>query len=234
MRNPFRTEREAYATVIVVGAGSVAVALAGYLGDAWAALAVFVALAMGGAVASYALARGSAPELERLGANELRPGHSVDTRIRVLVLANETLVGRALHDEIQHRTRDRDGEVLVVAPVLASRLRHWTSDTDQAMQEAEQRLDRSLAELKAAGIEASGRLSDGEPLQALEDALRAFAADEVIISTHPPDRSHWLESNLVPAARARFPVPITHVVVDLEHERARIQERTDDRVPLET
>ena len=60
------------------------------------------------------------------------------------------------------------------------------------------------------------RSGDGDPLQAIEDALRTFGADEIVISTHPEGRSHWLERNVVGAARDRFDVPITHVVVDLD------------------
>ena len=54
----------------------------------------------------------------------------------------------------------------------------------------------------------------------MEDALRLFGADEIIISTHPEGRSHWLEKGIVDAARERFAVPITHVVVDLEAEQS--------------
>ena len=64
----------------------------------------------------------------------------------------------------------------------------------------------------------------------MEDALRTFGADEIIISTHPEGRSHWLERGIVEAARERFAVPITHVVVDLEAEREEVQEpRTETR-----
>ena len=69
---------------------------------------------------------------------------------------------------------------------------------------------------------AEGEVGDAYPLTAIEDALRIFGADEVIISTHPEGRSQWLERGVVRAARERFDVPITHVVVDLlaEHEEA--------------
>ena len=77
----------------------------------------------------------------------------------------------------------------------------------------------SLAAMRKAGIQASGEVGDSDPLQAIEDALRTFAPDELIISTHPPERSHWLERGVVTGARERFAVPITHVVVDLEAER---------------
>ena len=59
-------------------------------------------------------------------------------------------------------------------------------------------------------------MGDADPLQAIEDALRTFGADEIIISTHPEGRSNWLERGVVDSARERFAVPITHVVVDLE------------------
>ena len=54
----------------------------------------------------------------------------------------------------------------------------------------------------------------------MEDELRTFGADEIIISTHPEGRSNWLERGVVEHARERFTVPITHVVVDLDRERA--------------
>jgi hypothetical protein len=77
--------------------------------------------------------------------------------------------------------------------------------------------------LKEAGVDARGEIGDGEPLQAIEDALRTFGADEIIISTHPEGRSNWLEKGVVTGARERFAVPITHVVVDLERESEEVR-----------
>ena len=57
-------------------------------------------------------------------------------------------------------------------------------------------------------------------MRAIEDALFEFHADEIVISTHPPDRSNWLEKKTVEQAREKFQVPITHVVVDLDREHA--------------
>ena len=61
--------------------------------------------------------------------------------------------------------------------------------------------------MRAAGIDASGEIGDGDPLQAIEDALRTFAPDELVISTHPEGRSHWLERDVVSGARERFALP---------------------------
>jgi nucleotide-binding universal stress UspA family protein len=113
--------------------------------------------------------------------------------------------------------------VLVVTPALNSPLKHWVSDEDGARAAAQERLDASLAKLAEAGVQARGEVGDGDPLQAMEDALRTFGADEIIISTHPEGRSNWLERGVVQKARERFAVPITHVVVDLERESEEVR-----------
>jgi nucleotide-binding universal stress UspA family protein len=139
------------------------------------------------------------------------------------VIANETVGGATLRDEIHKRSEGVAEHVLVVSPALNSPLRHWVSDEDSARAEARKRLDESVARLREAGIRADGEVGDAEPLQAIEDALRTFGADEIIISTHPEGRSHWLERGIVSGARERFAVPITHVVVDLEREREEVR-----------
>jgi nucleotide-binding universal stress UspA family protein len=106
---------------------------------------------------------------------------------------------------------------------LNSPLKHWVSDEDGARAAAQERLETSLAQLAAAGVAARGEVGDGDPIQAMEDALRTFGADEIIISTHPPGRSNWLERGVVERARERFAVPITHIVVDLEAEREDVR-----------
>jgi hypothetical protein len=136
------------------------------------------------------------------------------------VIANETVGGYTLRSAILEKSRDVREEVLVVTPALNSPLRHWVSDEDGARAAAQRRLDESLAQLAEAGVQARGEVGDGDPLQAMEDALRTFGADEIIISTHPEGRSNWLERGIVAKAHERFAVPITHVVVDLERERS--------------
>ncbi len=134
---------------------------------------------------------------------------------RILAVANETVEGALLHDAIRLRAGGVPAaEVLVIAPALNSRPRHWLSDDDAARRRAEARLARCLGRLADAGIEASGWVGDANPLTAIDDGLRAFPADEIIIATHPQGRSHWLARNLVERARRRFSQPVMHVVVD--------------------
>jgi GABA permease len=209
VRNPLRTEAEAFSFVLVVGVLFLAVALAAVFGGAAVALVVFGALALGLAAGIYLR---SEPKVREPAVWERRRD---DERRRILVVANETVAGTELRYEVVRRAAG-DAEVLVVTPALNSRLRHWTSDEDRAREEAQARLEASLRALRDAGVDARGQVGDDDPLQAMEDALRGFPADEIVLSTHPPGRSNWLERGLVENARERFPYPITHVVVDLE------------------
>jgi hypothetical protein len=154
-----------------------------------------------------------------------------EARRRILVVANETVASSSVSEEVRYRAGGAGVEVMVIAPALtSSRLGHWlSSDLDRAREDAAARLEASVAALRAGGFDARGELGDSDPLQALDDALRLFQPDEVIISTHPPSRSGWLERRVVKRARERYNVPITHVVVDLEHEESRAEE--DAREP---
>ena len=143
---------------------------------------------------------------------------------RILVVANETCAGRALLEELRGRVGP-ESDVLVVAPALNSRLRHVFADTDGAYAAAEERLAESVEALRAVGIGADGAVGDSDPVQAIEDALAEFEATEIVISTHPPERSNWLEKRVVERASERFVVPIAHVVVDLVAERGEAQDR---------
>jgi hypothetical protein len=210
MINPLRSEAEAFRFLIasIVYFGAIVIASEG--GGTWVGLGVFVVLTAG-AVGWWAHARRE----ERPPRTTPRP-HAAGER-RILVIANETVGGNTLRSTILEKSLDVR-EVLVVTPALNSPLRHWVSDEDEARAAAKERLDISLAKLAEAGVQARGEVGDSDPLQAIEDALRTFGADEIIISTHPEGRSNWLERGVVGKARERFAVPITHVVVDLERE----------------
>jgi hypothetical protein len=215
MRNPFRSEAEAYRFVLGTVVYFAAIVIATAVGGRWWGISAFVVLSL--AVLGWFFHR-ETRERPPAAAPSHRGGP--DER-RILVVANETVAGTALRDEIRQAAEGAASSVLVVCPALNTPLRHWASDEDEARADAQERLDRSLGELNRAGISARGEIGDPDPLQAIEDALRTFGADVVIISTHPEGRSNWLERGVVSGARERFAVPITHVVVDLEAE-ARI------------
>jgi membrane protein implicated in regulation of membrane protease activity len=216
MINPLRSEAEAFRFLIGSIAYFGAIVIASVAGGKWVGMGVFIALSV---VLLGWWAR--AARYERPPKTAPRP-HAAGER-RILVIANETVGGNTLRSAILDRSRDVREEVLVVTPALNSPLRHWVSDDDGARAAAQQRLEKSISQLAEAGVEARGEIGDGDPLQAIEDALRTFGADEIIISTHPEGRSNWLEREVVENARERFTVPIKHVVVDLEAEREEIR-----------
>lgn len=128
----------------------------------------------------------------------------------VLLIANRTCPCPAVLDEVLARA-GADGDVLVVAPALNSRLKHYTSDTDAAVAAAAQRLDEALAHLAEAGVRARGSVGDADPLQAITDALADFPAEQIVIGTFPRGRSHWLEKDLLERAGEATGLPIAHV-----------------------
>jgi len=213
MINPLRSEEDAFRFTVVVAILVAPVALTAIVFSSEAGLAVAGGLLFGIAFTLFVLRRDEAPE--RASVQQPRRGE----QHRILVVANETLSGAALRDEIESRAGGEDTEVFVVCPALNTKLKTWTSDDDAARAQAHSRLQGMLDALDRDGFKATGDIGDGDPVQALEDSLRVFGADEVIVSTHPPGRSHWLERDVVEKARERFDVPITHVVVDLERER---------------
>jgi hypothetical protein len=212
--NPLRSEQEAFQLLIASILFFAAIVIAYVAGGVWAGLAVFIVLSAV-AVGWFVRRNRHLETKAQVGSKET----PADVH-HVLVVANETVAGRALHDAVRQATDGRPSRVLVVSPALNSPLRHYVSDEDGARQVARQRLDRSLHALGDAGIDARGEVGDADPLQAIEDSLRTFGADEIIISTHPEGRSNWLEKGVVSGAQKRFTVPITHVVVDLDAESA--------------
>lgn len=212
MHNPLRSEADAFRWVVVIGAGAASVVALTLLtrpavGTVWAGLLVGFGVGV-----AYRSSRGS------LG-RSVAAGRSRDGRRRLLVVANQTVGGRPLLEEIRNRCRGQDCEILVLSPALAaSRAAHWASDVDEAIEAARERLDLSLAAIGDLGLAVNGEIGDSDPILAIEDTLRAFPADEIVISTHPPDRSRWLEQGVVERVRAQVELPVTHVVVDLDGE----------------
>ena len=166
------------------------------------------------AVAVYLRQRGPAPERAQVVRRGAPDGRNV------LVVANETVAGEELLSTISTFALDAKTHFLVVCPALNSRLKTFTSDEDPAREAAQKRLDETLERLAAVGIDARGEVGDGDPLVAVDDAVRTFGPNEIVVSTHPPGRSNWLERGVVDAVRARYDVPVTHVVVDLTAQRA--------------
>ena len=136
---------------------------------------------------------------------------------RILLVGNETLASDDVVGSLGERAAG--GEVLVVAPTLDGR-RGRPPDDDRRRRVAERRLAACLDALRDGGVAAEGIVGDAEPLVAIEDALRLFAADEIVIATHPVSSSGWVARRVVQRAAQRFWHPVHHLVVEGPPARA--------------
>jgi len=100
--------------------------------------------------------------------------------------------------------------VFVVAPAVSSRLARLTGDED-AYASAQQHLDDTVDALTSLGFEATGHLGSHDPLQATDEALREFPADEIVFVLHGGRDTEWLEQGVVGLAQARYSVPVSQL-----------------------
>ena len=135
----------------------------------------------------------------------------------VLVVANETLGGRALLDAV--RERAAQGDVRFVLCVPQNRPRSGLVVYDDAVFDAAQaRVDLALEFVRAEGIEAIGEVADPDPYTATMDAVREYRPSEIIISTYPETRSGWLRRDLIERVRDASGLPVEHLIADPESE----------------
>src|SRR3954466_15270305 len=131
----------------------------------------------------------------------------------ILVVANETVVGKPLIDAVKARAEKGAVHVHVICPQNQPRA-GWVQYGEEARWAAENRLKATLARLSEAGIEADGAIEDPDPYTAIMDELGRADYDEIIISTHPETRSGWLRRDLIERVKQATRRPVQHVVVD--------------------
>ncbi|HEY7149990.1 MAG TPA: hypothetical protein VH420_11160 [Gaiellaceae bacterium] len=135
----------------------------------------------------------------------------------VLVVANETVTGPSLIDAVKARKPDL---VTVIAPVSHPHEGYVVyEDTRRAA--AGRRLERTLAALREAHVPAHGLVVETDPADAVRDAIAMLdpKPTEVIVSTHPQEKSGWLRRKVIDRVRdAAGGLPVEHIVVDLNAE----------------
>jgi hypothetical protein len=136
----------------------------------------------------------------------------------ILVVANETVAGQSLLDALRARAKAGPIRVTVLCPVNHPREGYVVyEDTRRAA--AGRRLDRTLELLHGDGIPAMGLVVDADPVSAVRDAIVQLDPAEIIVSTHPEQKSGWLRRSVVDRIRsAAGSIPVEHVVVDLRRE----------------
>src|SRR3954462_6602103 len=128
----------------------------------------------------------------------------------VLVIANETVLGRQLLDKIRERAERGAASFLIVSP--------QSDSTDASHPDAERRLRRAVSELRGDGIDAHGQVAHPDPFSAALEAIREERVDEIIVSTFGPEKSGWLRRDLIDRLRRETSLPVEHVMATSETE----------------
>lgn len=132
----------------------------------------------------------------------------------ILVIANETAASGSLIDKLEQSAAQGDPLVTVIAPVNQPS-EGYVVYRDTRRASAGRRLDSTLAMLRHVQIRANGMVVETDPVAAVKDALAQLEppVTEVIVSTHPKERSGWLRGNVVERIRkAAGELPVDHVV----------------------
>jgi hypothetical protein len=131
---------------------------------------------------------------------------------RVLVVATSSVPEAELRERVRAHAGD-EAELLVVAPASKISKLDWlsTAEDDDRAEASRRAEDVAVA---GAGDDVETRVGDSDPVKAIEDALRDFPAEELIVITRPDEEAEWLEEGSGAAAQKRFSLPVTHLVVE--------------------
>jgi hypothetical protein len=135
-----------------------------------------------------------------------------DGRLRILLVVDERSMASGLVEALRSRARVRPISVFVTAPALESRIGRLAGDQN-GYDDANRRLRDTLDALHEVGLQARGVIGPSEPLQAADDGLRQFPADEIVFVTAPEGQANWLEQGVVAMAGARYDQPVKHLGV---------------------
>jgi hypothetical protein len=218
MRIPFKTEADALRVAVALALLAGVSILVGWLSSAPYGVVVFAAGVAAGI--AFEVAGRDPDRRSALREAEYAPhphGASAGTR-HILVVASAPLGGEDLRREVE--AGGAGVELDVLAPILASRSHYWTSDVDREREQARERLEASLAWAAEHGFAAKGEVGDPDPMIAIEDELRDFGADEIIIATHPGERAGWLANRMISHLARELDVPVRQIAVADGEDRA--------------
>ena len=134
--------------------------------------------------------------------------------MKVLVLTSEPITADQLRHALGVDIDPSDAEVMIVAPALAeSPIKFWMSDADDAIAKAEEVWRASVEKLGEQGVPASGDTGEADPYTAIEDALKTFDADRVVLFTHAGERQRYREDLDDSEIAERFGRPVDHATV---------------------
>ncbi len=132
---------------------------------------------------------------------------------RILVVTTASIEPDTLRQEVLRHVGDEGAEVKIVAPASdVSPLQWLANDEDEAREEAAQQADEAAEAVQPASV-VETEVGDSDPVQAVEDALRTFPADQIVLVKGSGDEAGWLEEDSASAAYERFGLPVTQLSV---------------------
>lgn len=135
--------------------------------------------------------------------------------MKLLVLTSEPVSGGQLRAAVGQDVGPGEVEVMVVAPAFQeSAIRFWLSDADDAIARADEVRRQTVEQLDHEGVAASGDTGESDPEKAIEDALQTFAAERIVVFTHPDADRQYREDIDVDAVRQRFGVPVEQATIE--------------------
>lgn len=143
---------------------------------------------------------------------------------RLLILAGAAVADMEELPSTVRALLDAAGEAFVVTPPLPSRIQWLMNETDRATHKADERLGTILSQLRSAGVETAGAVGDDTPLTMVEDHVRAFDPDHILVALRSSEHADWQERGLLDAISESFGLPVTIFEIDSEG-------RTMDRSP---
>lgn len=149
---------------------------------------------------------------------------------RALVVADAAVAGEQLRNALVSRLEQGIDSVFVVAPPLAgSALEHYAGDVDAAIPDARARLQETLEQLRAAGLDADGEVGDADPIQAIKDEVLKFDPDQILIVGHRDEEGAFAEQGLLEQAQRDLDLPVTELFVEAGKTSPRVLdvERTE-------
>jgi hypothetical protein len=135
----------------------------------------------------------------------------------VLVVANETLGGRALIEAVRRKAEEEETRFVLCVPQTKPRAGYVVYD-HAVFDAAQVRVDLAVGFVRSEGMNAVGEVGDPDPYAATMDAVREYEPDEIIISTFPETRSGWLRRDLIDRVSDASGLPVEHVVADIDNE----------------
>jgi Universal stress protein family len=134
---------------------------------------------------------------------------------RILVVTTASVQRGSLRDRVRSHAGGDDAEVKVVAPAADLSPLDWLTNDEQKARDEAAELAIEAGEAVAPDAAAvDAEVGDTDPTQAIEDALREFPADELVLVTHRDEKAGWLEEGTAEEALEQFNLPVTHLVVN--------------------